>query len=85
MPQSIRKLRERFSQAIANDDESQLWRTWEEFEYRVDICRVTNGAHIEHLEINFMCFHAISFCILTVSKIQISFHPNYQIIYNSSV
>jgi hypothetical protein len=41
-------LRERISQATANVDESQLRRTWEEFEYGADDCRVTNGAHIEH-------------------------------------
>ena len=22
---------------------------WNEFDYRVDVCRITNGAHIEHL------------------------------------
>ena len=22
---------------------------WEEFDYRLDVCRATNGAHIEHL------------------------------------
>ena len=22
---------------------------WEEFDYRLDVCRMTNGAHIEHL------------------------------------
>ena len=22
---------------------------WEEFHYRIDMCRATNGAHIEHL------------------------------------
>jgi hypothetical protein len=22
---------------------------WQEFEYRIDVCRVTRGAHIEHL------------------------------------
>jgi len=24
-------------------------RVWQELEYRVDVCRVTRGAHIEHL------------------------------------
>jgi hypothetical protein len=47
LPQS---LRQRISQAIDSVDKSQLWRTWEEFEYRVDIFPVTNGAHIDHLE-----------------------------------
>jgi len=26
-----------------------LTRVWQEFEYRIDVCRVTLGAHIEHL------------------------------------
>jgi chromosome condensin MukBEF ATPase and DNA-binding subunit MukB len=47
---AIRKrLRERNSQAIVKVDEPQLRRTWEEFEYHVDVSRVTNGPHIEHL------------------------------------
>jgi hypothetical protein len=26
------------------------WLTvWNEFDYRVDVCRITKGAHIEHL------------------------------------
>jgi hypothetical protein len=26
-----------------------LMRVWQELEYRIDMCRVTGGAHIEHL------------------------------------
>ena len=26
-----------------------LTRVWQEREYRIDVCRVTRGAHIEHL------------------------------------
>ena len=26
-----------------------LTRVWQELEYRIDVCRVTRGAHIEHL------------------------------------
>jgi hypothetical protein len=28
-----------------------LTRVWQEFDYRVYICRVTKGAHIEHLQV----------------------------------
>ena len=28
---------------------NMLTRVWQELEYRVDVCRVTRGAHIEHL------------------------------------
>ena len=27
----------------------QLTRVWQQLEYRIDVCRVTRGAHIEHL------------------------------------
>ena len=26
-----------------------LERVWQELDYRLDVCRVTNGTHIEHL------------------------------------
>jgi hypothetical protein len=39
--------REQISQAIANVDDSELLRTWEEFEYRFEVCRATKGTHIE--------------------------------------
>jgi hypothetical protein len=26
-----------------------LTRVWQELEYRIDVCRITRGAHIEHL------------------------------------
>jgi hypothetical protein len=28
---------------------NMLTRVWQEFEYRIDMCRVTRGAHIEYL------------------------------------
>ena len=28
---------------------NMLMRVWQELEYRIDMCRVTRGAHIEHL------------------------------------
>jgi len=28
---------------------NMLTRAWQELEYRIDVCRVTRGAHIEHL------------------------------------
>jgi hypothetical protein len=30
-------------------DASILTRLWQELEYRIDVCRVTRGAHIEYL------------------------------------
>jgi len=26
-----------------------LMRVWQELEYRIDVCRVTRGAHIKHV------------------------------------
>jgi len=29
-----------------------LTRVWQELEYPIDVCRVTRGAHIEHLQLS---------------------------------
>jgi hypothetical protein len=34
---------------VKNIDAPMLARVWQEVEYRIDVCRVTRGAHIEHL------------------------------------
>ena len=31
---------------------NMLTRVWQELEYRIDVCRVTGGAHIEHLQLS---------------------------------
>jgi hypothetical protein len=35
--------------AVKNIDAPISTRVWQELEYRIDVCRVTRGAHIEHL------------------------------------
>ena len=40
-------LKQRISNAIATIDEAMLQRTWQKIEYRLDVLRATNGAHIE--------------------------------------
>jgi hypothetical protein len=35
--------------AVKYIDELVLTRVWQELEYRIDVCRVIRGAHIEHL------------------------------------
>jgi hypothetical protein len=35
--------------AVKKIDAPTLTRVWQEFEYHIDVCRVTHGAHIEHL------------------------------------
>jgi hypothetical protein len=34
--------------AVKTIDAPMLTRVWQELEYRIDVCRVTRGAHIEH-------------------------------------
>jgi hypothetical protein len=42
-------LKQRITTATAGVDEDMLTSVWQEFDYRVDICRVTKGAHMEQL------------------------------------
>jgi hypothetical protein len=42
-------LKARIIAAVKNIDTSMLTCVWQELEYRIDVCRVTRGAHIEHL------------------------------------
>ena len=34
---------------LCKQEAPMLKRVWQELEYRIDVCRVTRGAHIEHL------------------------------------
>jgi hypothetical protein len=51
IPQSsdINVLKRRITEAVAAVTCDMLRRVWEELDYRLDICRVTRGAHIECL------------------------------------
>jgi hypothetical protein len=49
VPVTLDDLKQRITTADAGVDEDMLTRVWQEFDYRVDICRVTKGANIEHL------------------------------------
>jgi hypothetical protein len=42
-------LKARIITAVKNIDAPMLTRVWQELEYRIDVCRVTRGAHIEYL------------------------------------
>jgi hypothetical protein len=35
--------------AVKNIHAPMLTRVWQELEYRMDVCRVTRGVHIEHV------------------------------------
>lgn len=49
LPADLHELQNRIEAAVATITEDTLLNVWEELSYRLDVCRVTNGAHIEHL------------------------------------
>jgi hypothetical protein len=49
VPVTLDDLKQRITTATAGVDKDMLTRVWQEFDYRVDMGRVTKGAHIEHL------------------------------------
>ena len=49
LPVSIRELKAQIRTAIETITSDMLRTVWNELDYRVDVCRITNGAHIEHL------------------------------------
>ena len=46
---SLKELRARITNALRTITADMLHRVWDEFDYRVDVCRVTQGAQIEGL------------------------------------
>ena len=49
LPASIPELRVGIRTATETITADMLQTVWNELDYRVDVCRITNGAHIEHL------------------------------------
>lgn len=49
LPADLPDLRNRIAAAVATITPETLINVWEELSYRLDVCRVTKGAHIEHL------------------------------------
>jgi hypothetical protein len=49
LPRDLPALKARIIAAVKNVDAPMLTRVWQELECRIDVCRVTRGAHIEHL------------------------------------
>jgi hypothetical protein len=49
VPLDIDELKLRITAAVDTIGRNMLERVWEMLDYRLDTCRVTNGAHIEHL------------------------------------
>jgi hypothetical protein len=49
LPRDLPQLRRRIVEAVAAVDRHVLQSVWQELVYRIEICRVTKGGHIEHL------------------------------------
>jgi hypothetical protein len=49
MPRDLPQLQRRIVDAVAAIDRQMLQRVWQELDYRIHICRVTKGGHIQHL------------------------------------
>jgi len=45
LPRDLADLKARIIAAVKNIDAPMLTRVWQELEYRIDMCRVTIGAH----------------------------------------
>jgi hypothetical protein len=55
-------LEARIIAAMKNIDASMLTRVWQELEYRIDVCRVTRSAHIEHPKLSKNLFQFFCGC-----------------------
>ena len=49
LPASIEEMKQKITAALETVTIDMLQRVWHELEYRLDVCTVTGGAHIEHL------------------------------------
>ncbi|GBM64326.1 hypothetical protein AVEN_253425-1 [Araneus ventricosus] len=49
MPRTLQALKKRTTAAVTDIDGNMLLNVWTELDSRWDVCRVTKGAHIEHL------------------------------------
>ncbi|GBN40538.1 hypothetical protein AVEN_120928-1 [Araneus ventricosus] len=47
---NLLELKHRITEAVTDMNEGMLVKAWEETAYKLDLCRVINGAHIEHLK-----------------------------------
>jgi hypothetical protein len=46
---NIRDLRNRITAVVALVNRDMLTRVWDEMDYRIDVCRISNGVHIEQM------------------------------------
>jgi hypothetical protein len=66
LPTDFEELSVRMTPALQAVTADRLHRAWDEFGYRVDVCRVTRGAHIE---LYLMDKQLGQFLLLTVSEL----------------
>jgi hypothetical protein len=68
LPRDLADLKERIIAAVKNIDAPMLTRVWQELEYRIDVRRVTHGAHIELLYLSKKTF---SFLVAMKNSIKV--------------
>ena len=49
LPYNLQDLRSRITATVALAGRDKLTRVWNEMDYRIDVCRITKGGHIEQL------------------------------------
>ena len=49
VPDNLQELRDRITAAVALTDRDMLRRVWNELDYQLDVCLISQGGHIEHL------------------------------------
>lgn len=49
LPTNLPELKARINSVFQQIDRDMLHKVWDELNYRLDVCRITRGAHIEHL------------------------------------
>jgi hypothetical protein len=49
VPTNLRDLRNRITAAVALVNRDMLTRVWNAMDYRIDVCSISKGGHIEHL------------------------------------
>ena len=56
LPVSLNELKQRITTAVVSVDEDMLRSVLTELDYRIDICPMTKGSHIEHFKLKNMYY-----------------------------
>jgi hypothetical protein len=57
-PLPIQELKQRIIAAVAAINRDMLERVWTEMDYRIDVCRVTRGSHIDVCKVTYQNFES---------------------------